>query len=1523
MAASRVNVRFVVILSACLVALAGGIAAVFFVVQMRSGPHFVRKGDEAMARQDYAAADRFYERAVGKDQSKLDWIVKWRRAREQKVPETRTVYEQDYRMYVYGILRTLATLQRTNLDAHHEYLQALYEERRGASSREAWSPLVTEAETSLKFFDNAAPPPSIRRYRGLAYVAMSSGAKLTPEELKVAREDLEAALAADPMDGLVANELAILHRVLAGQAAERDRAEEQQRELAEARRIIKEAADARPGDPFLTVAQLVQDMADADAVTSRVMSAGEIMRARRQAFEGMRPRFDAVFEKLLAADPASIPVASLQRLIDVAVRVDPEHAAERLAPLVDRIIQATPGAGEPLLLKAQLIEWRSDFDGVIATLQKVIDMPQKPVSLEGIKQYNFRRSAMLMQCNAAASAALRATPDAREAAMDRARVMRKRIGDEVSEQTPELKFIDGKLKFAEGDYRAAQRMFDQYLRLDQDSLMAIEAMGYMADIGSRLDPPQPGLTREYLTRLLSRRPWSAELWNGLGALEMSLSNRTAAEAAYQRALDLDPANETARKQLAIINALGPKGGTVDDPILQVLIESDRKLMGSETELGDAAVALRILEDAAPRYNFERRIVAQIARIKAMRGDTQGALAALDQGVQKHPDDEGLKNLRASIAASGSLEAGLAMVDQSDAPELNKRLVKYTLYAGAGRSAEADAELDAAARLAPDDVRVIELLFVRALTARKLDEASRLTDRATQLDADRAEGDTFKARLLLARGDVREAAGVLERASQRGNATAEIFRYLGRLQMDAGRGPDAVRSFQRALELSPKDMVTAKLLLQAMVTLGQSTEALGVARGFEAVGRADPEFLNMWLTLEAAVGNPQAARSMREQLLAREPDNLTNKAALAELYIDQRIYDRARTLIDEIREKGQTLGSVTLDARWHAARGDIVKARQVFIDHLKFKQEKGELTTDPFMAMAQFMLSFGQTGWALEALKNAVPLQDPKTMAVDLAMGDIYLTRGRFPEAEEAFAKIIRAGVADPDLRIRKRYIESLVQQGKTAAAEAEFASLGDKALSDPELLCQRAQNARTAGDARRARELLDTAIARFPAEATPYIRRARLAMVDPAMIGDALADLSTAIRVRPDLWPARVLKAQLLRLQGRPDEAIRDLREALQANPGADQLRIALVEALIARGEEGEAAELMEQAIKSRPANAGLLVDAGDLFLKFGKHARAAGFYRRVWEQSANPGDAVRYLQALLEMTPPDTATAERFLVSNASIVSKSADLLMSRAALRMKQRRTRDAQEDALAALGQLPATASAIATWFTQVPLVFAAEPQAGRVLLDSTLKQLPSNLSPYGSYAMAAGKAEDPATRPEAAAEIEALAQQQEDPAFKLTCYRMLSELYTYLEQWDRALQACTKALELQADDVAFNNNAAYFLVEKLGRPAEAKAYLDRALEKDSSPAILDTKAGYLWATGDRQGALAILQSAIGASSRPLDKAKMMLRLAGWKLEMSDRRGAAAAADLIRELTIDNPGLDKTLKDDLEALQQKLRA
>src|SRR5215470_5846145 len=108
--ASRVNVKFVVLLSVVLGMVFLGVAGALVYVKFRSGERNARLGEQAAARGDWVAAEKFYSRAVAKDQTNVAWLKGWRDAMLHLTPDSEQVYSTDYRMLM-GIEHALALAQ--------------------------------------------------------------------------------------------------------------------------------------------------------------------------------------------------------------------------------------------------------------------------------------------------------------------------------------------------------------------------------------------------------------------------------------------------------------------------------------------------------------------------------------------------------------------------------------------------------------------------------------------------------------------------------------------------------------------------------------------------------------------------------------------------------------------------------------------------------------------------------------------------------------------------------------------------------------------------------------------------------------------------------------------------------------------------------------------------------------------------------------------------------------------------------------------------------------------------------------------------------------------------------------------------------------------------------------------------------------------------------------------------------------------------------------------------------------------
>lgn len=1515
--ASRVNVKFVVMLSLVLGLVFAGVAGVALMVLYKSGAENVRLGDEAMARGDYKAAERFYSRAVFKEQRNVEWIRKWREAMMQKVPENRSAYIDDYQMYAGSVLRALAVAEGESVPAHREYLEELYQRVHSSGAAGAWQALAGAVDDSLVYFKE--PPGELLRYRGIAGVRLAQlGSEVRESERERALADLTAALQADPDDDQAAEALMEWHLLQAKAAKANARPEDAAESIRRAGEVIGEFVATHPDSTTAAMALLRYELLKIDESLNQSAARAEREAARRDAIAALAPKAEAAAAAFRRADPMTVDPVEIYQFGQFYGMIDPEAGAALVLEELDRAQAARPDDADVMFIRALSLHNRREYEAAIKLFEQILALPIRRVSLQGLRQFDRQQQSAALRVASAIGLHVMSGEDAAaaKAALERAKDYRRALSSWMADSEPQVMLLDAKLRLAENDPNRAQQLLIQYN--ERTSNRDLEGLLLLAELSVRFG--EPGRAKELLERAIELQPQSVGARLALAGVEARLQNHESAAEHYRIVLSIDPSNETAKRELQVAEALG--GASSGDPVVDLLVEADRIARGDDEQIGDDAKAMELLERGMDKHNAEPRIAASLATLRMINGDREGALAAMDRALAAHPDSALARSLRERIVASDSLEATIRLIDESGAPEHVKWVQKSQAYRSNDRAEEADAALAEAARIAPNDPLVVEAQFSLALSRKDIDAARRLADHAAKLDLDRAGGRTYQARVLIAENQLRDAAAILQTAVQQGTATAPTWRLLAILQLQLGRTADSLRSFESALGLNPADLETINLYIRALVQVGREEEALSLARRSEEYGRRSRDFLSLWLDLEAAVGDQALARERREQMAERDPKDLDNLYALASLYMQARAWAKARPLIEQLKAQESSLRVTQLEARWAADQGDLNAARDAFIAYIdRTRQGPTPVTSEPFLAFGRFMIDRGQTELGLEAMAEAAKHQDPERMEADVARGDALFMLGRYAEAEAAYRTVVNADADTEQHTVRKRLVDTLVRLGRFDEAEQAIAAIGAAADEDLALLVQRSIIAEGRGDARRARELADLAVGKFPSDPMAYIRRAQLVLADPVYARDALADLDTALRLRPGNVQALRLRAATNFALEQPDAAIRDLQAAVDAAPYQDDLRLQVLAEMLRRNRENDAANLADAALKLRPTDAALARGLGDTFAAAGRWNRAAACFRKAWELGRDEGSCTMYAFALLHTDPPSLAEADALLRSRDIPVVRSSTLLMVRASLRAKQGRMDEAKADAGAALALCGADGRRLVAWRQGLGDAFPDPATALDVL--SALKPSPEQAE-WFQLVRAQTMLALETTRSEGQALLRALATDGRDNGVAFTAAGLLSALLYEQGAHEEAVSVLKLGLARNPDSLDLNNNLAYILAVNLENPQEALAYAEKAAALGPQRAnVLDTLAAVQVGLGRLEEADATLAKALTLPAAPTDKATILMRQAKVKLARGQGSEARRLVDEAGTLLSKIPNLPDARRQEFEELKREIDA
>lgn len=231
--------------------------------------------------------------------------------------------------------------------------------------------------------------------------------------------------------------------------------------------------------------------------------------------------------------------------------------------------------------------------------------------------------------------------------------------------------------------------------------------------------------------------------------------------------------------------------------------------------------------------------------------------------------------------------------------------------------------------------------------------------------------------------------------------AEAHLLLGKIRAAQHRRADAVRAFERAITLGPKDPEPWLALVRLHADFGAWSEAEAVARRFEKANRRGAA---AWRVLAAAAWErdelPLTQRYLR-LAVARDPDDAGSRLRLAHIEAAAGKDDTAAGLYAEVLrlDPGETqalLGAGRIALR----RSDDVAARAYF-------QQLLGTTRDPVAAALQVSSAFRavhRPDEALATLDQAL-LADVEEPRLLFTRGLVLASLGRHDEAAEAFGGV--------------------------------------------------------------------------------------------------------------------------------------------------------------------------------------------------------------------------------------------------------------------------------------------------------------------------------------------------------------------------------------------------------------------------------------------------------------------------------------------------------------------------------------
>ncbi len=383
-----------------------------------------------------------------------------------------------------------------------------------------------------------------------------------------------------------------------------------------------------------------------------------------------------------------------------------------------------------------------------------------------------------------------------------------------------LLLLGGLANLRQAQYATAETLLGRALKLNPRLLAArhLLAQVYMGSAA-------PGKAIEVLLPATEASAVSAASLAQLGEAYLAAGDSARAEAAFQRALKLDPADAGTRTAVALAQLRRGEASAL--PQLEILAASESS--------GAADVALV----------YER----------VRRKDREGALQALDRLEKKQPEQAYPLVLRArALIQLGDTPAAAASFEKA----LLKQPGHFPAVAGladidfyAGRHDAARKRLQAVVTAQPKNIpaRLALVELETRLGATEAQIQAKLTE-AVKADAGVPDAHLALINRLLIAGDAQRAQVAAQEATAALPNDHAILDALGRTQIAAGAHTQAVATFKRLAGLQPRSATPLVRMADAQLAAGDRVSAgQSVAKASE-VDPGDLSALRMGAVLAA-------------------------------------------------------------------------------------------------------------------------------------------------------------------------------------------------------------------------------------------------------------------------------------------------------------------------------------------------------------------------------------------------------------------------------------------------------------------------------------------------------------------------------------------------------------------------------------------------------------------------------------------------------------------------------------------------
>jgi len=675
-------------------------------------------------------------------------------------------------------------------------------------------------------------------------------------------------------------------------------------------------------------------------------------------------------------------------------------------------------------------------------------------------------------------------------------------------------------------------------------------------------------------------------------------------------------------------------------------------------LGTAAAAVHdwdraeaMLRDATRLDRSAAKPKFQLARFLNGKNPDE-ANKLIDEAIAADPrSSEAVEVKGEMLRARGERDGAMRFFDEAlriDPKNLVARLSRADLNIAREQFKTADEDLDQILKENPNNFMANYLHALELVKQQQYAKADQICDRLSSVFAMFPAGYYLQGVTKLALGQFAQAEGILSKYLSYAPGDPRAVRLIASAALQQHAAPRAIDYLKPLVDKLPAEAATLTALGNAYMADGNSELAL---RQFEKAAAIDPK--NPAIKTGVAIsmintGQGEQGLSQLEQVFASESGATVAGPTLVLTHLRAGHVDKAAADVASLikRDANNPLYLRLLGAV-RAAQHDYAGAETAFRAALARDPEFAVATRD----LAQLYLTTGRTDDAKRVYTERLSKKADDVIAL-LGLADIAIAEKKWSEATDAINRARTAAEFDPAPGLKLVSLYELRRDWDSAKVVAD--ELGTRFPRDVNVVEAQGRVQFEAGDTEGAIASYKFAHELMP-DSAPILSRYVALLNQAKYFREARAVLQDAVASDPQNASSKV---DLIRVEAEIDgldAALAQARDFAKKDPDNNLYDLVSAELYEKAGRAGDAIALLEKAVAARPSDDSLTVALSRLYMRTGDFVKAevvlttrlttdpkniavGSALAPVYVTTGRPNDAKKIYSDLLSQRPNDVA---------------------------------------------------------------------------------------------------------------------------------------------------------------------------------------------------------------------------------------------------------------------------------------------